>query len=216
MKVLKFVGIFILGIIVGFSIGFFIKFHILPVSIDGGQLGSLAEWVSGIGTISAVWIALNSRWDNVSIKMGKKIYSLISEADKRVSNQQLFSQAYSNLLLAYAGLASLSTRNQFQYSKDECMELLKKAKSSLLQMEESGLMQDEKKSFDDQISQIKQLINSNTLDEDIITNVIISLNQKGKEINRKLDNYIDETNKLYENIRKLQKDYNVPNKLIIP
>ena len=43
-----------------------------------------------------------------------------------------------------------------------------------------------------------------------------SLNQKGKEINRKLDNYIDETNKLYENIRKLQKDYNVPNKLIIP
>lgn len=96
------------------------------------------------------------------------------------------------------------------------MELLKKAKSSLLQMKESGLMQDDKKSFDDQISQIKQLINSNTLDEDIITNVIISLNQKGKEINRKLDNYIDETNKLYENIRKLQKDYNVPNKLIIP
>lgn len=68
MKVLKFIGIFILGIIVGF----FIKFHILPVSIDGGQLGSLAEWVSGIGTISAVWIALNSRWDNVSIKMGKR------------------------------------------------------------------------------------------------------------------------------------------------
>lgn len=216
MKVLKIISIFILGIIASFTIGFFIKFRVLPIIIDGGQLGSLAEWVSGIGTISAVWIALNSRWDDVSIKMGKKISNLILEADKRVSNQRLFSEAYSSLLLTYAGLASLTARDQLQNKRDECIRLLKEARSSLFQIEKSDLMQAKKNLFDNQISKINQLLNTDTLDEDIITNNIISLNLQSQEISNLLDNYIDKTNKLYKDIRKLQKDYKVPDKLILP
>lgn len=81
MKVLKFIGIFILGIIAGFMIGFFTKFHNLPIAITG-QSGSLADWFSAFGTIGAVIVALWVRYDPERKILAKRIKEEVDKNDK--------------------------------------------------------------------------------------------------------------------------------------
>jgi cupin superfamily acireductone dioxygenase involved in methionine salvage len=63
MKLLKNIVIVAIGMVFGFLLGFFIKFHVLPIHITGEQSGSLADWVSALGTLGAVIIALIVRND---------------------------------------------------------------------------------------------------------------------------------------------------------
>lgn len=98
MKVLKFIGIFILGIFAGFLIGFFIKFHALPINIIGEQLGSIADCVSALGALGAVGVALVVRNDvfrNGKAKLlGRYYEKLILEKSKQ-----------DKILVCYNGIA---------------------------------------------------------------------------------------------------------------
>ncbi|MFR0575371.1 hypothetical protein ACLUW3_00005, partial [Limosilactobacillus reuteri subsp. suis] len=112
MKRLKNVGVFVLGAIIGWLIGSVIKYHEFPIIITGGQVGSIAEWLGAIGTIAAVIVALNNRWDFWAPIAENKLNRDIKEFNLRFNKQYRFINSYSIFSMYYTNLFEKLNDNQ--------------------------------------------------------------------------------------------------------
>lgn len=86
MKLLKSIGILIIGIIIGLLIGLFSKYFRLSIVISGEQFGSVADWVSGIGSVMAIlFVYLQLKEQQKEIEMHRKEFEEEKNADIKVA-----------------------------------------------------------------------------------------------------------------------------------
>lgn len=209
LKFLKSIGVLIAGVAIGFLIGFFCKHFESPLIISGEQFGSFADWFGAIGTIAAVIVALNSRWDFLMPVAEKKLNKDISLYNERINKQYSFINSFSTFSMYYLNLFKKLNEGEKinrEESLDALIELTKRLKST-------SILTDTKK-LDNIIKCLESIDVSSSNFEDELKDLIRMIARNVDSFRKEISDYVSKNESLYKEIQKIKKKYKIPEELI--
>lgn len=159
MKKLKWFGVFLLGLVCGFVAGVVFKYHKFPLVVAGEQMGSIAEWLGAIGTIGAVIIALQVRYDPERKAIAEKIQDEKECVNKLSSKAQDISNSFIMINFSLINIYRYCSSNCFDKNRLKVEKELQNIRSKVKSLLATNLLSD-KLSTDaetllDEISKIK-------------------------------------------------------------